>query len=127
MHLKQNSKLKFPKRAMKRAERICRNFLRFNDAADALQKAVDEKNPRSEMYWRNVFGAFSSIAFRRQRWMTESPWHLAHTAAMYAYGGDNPRWEPDVEGERRRACTQTLPGVRDIDISQQGLLLRRVP
>ncbi|MGC2222903.1 MAG: hypothetical protein WA624_11290 [Methylocella sp.] len=32
--------------------------------------------------------------------MTESPWHLAHTAAMYAYGGDNPRPEPDVEAER---------------------------
>ena len=32
--------------------------------------------------------------------MTDSPWHLANTAAMYAYGGDNPRPEPDVEAER---------------------------
>jgi hypothetical protein len=100
MHLKQNPTLKFPKRATQRAERICRNFLLFNEAADALQRAIDENKPRSEMYWRNVFGAFSSLAFRRQRRMTESPWHLANTAAMYAYGGDNPRTKADVERER---------------------------
>jgi hypothetical protein len=100
MHLRQNPKRKFPKRAMAKAEKMCRDFLRFPKAADALQGAVDRKNSRSEMYWRNVFGAFSWLAFRRQRWMTESPWHLANTAAMYAYGGDNPRPELDAEGER---------------------------
>ena len=100
MHLRQNPKRKFPKRAMAKAEKMCRDFLLFPKAADALQEAVDRKNARSEMYWRNVFGAFSWLAFRRQRCMTESPWHLANTAAMYAFGGDNPRPEPDVEGER---------------------------
>ena len=100
MLLRQNPKLRFPKRAMAKAEKMCRDFLRFPKAADALQGAVDRKNARSEMYWRNVFGAFSWLAFRRQRWMTESPWHLANTAAMYAYGGDNPRPEPDAEGEQ---------------------------
>lgn len=100
MHLKQNPMLKFPKRAAAKAEKICRDFSLFKRAEDALQGAVDRKDARREMYWRNVFGAFSRIAFRRQRWMTENPWHLAHTAAMYAYGGDNPRWEPDIEGER---------------------------
>lgn len=100
MQLLQNPKLKFPKRATAKAEKICRDFSLFNRAEDALQGAVDRKNARSEMYWRNVFGAFSRLAFRRSRWMTENPWHLAHTAAMYAYGGDNPRPEPDVEAER---------------------------
>ncbi len=100
MHLKQNPMPKFPKRASAKAEKICRDFSLFKRAADALQEAVDRKNARSEMYWRNVFGAFSWLAFRRQRWMTQSPWHLANTAAMYAFGGDNPRPEADVEGER---------------------------
>lgn len=100
MHLRQNPKLKFPKRATAKAEKICRDFSLFKRAENALQEAVDGKNARSEMYWRNVFGAFSWLAFRRSRWMTESPWHISHTAAMYAYGGDNPRPEPDIEAER---------------------------
>jgi hypothetical protein len=98
MHLKQNPTQKFPKRAMKRAESICRNFLLFNEAADALQKAIDEKRPRSELYWRNVFGAFAHIVLRRR--VRENPWHLYNTAAMYAYTDDQPRWEPDLEYEK---------------------------
>ena len=100
MHLHPNPKPKFPKRALAKAEKICRDFSLFAKAEDALQAAVDTKNARSELYWRNVFGAFCRIAFKRQRWMTESPWHLANTAAMYAYGGDNPRYESDHEQER---------------------------
>jgi hypothetical protein len=100
MHLHPNPKLKFPKRAMAKAGKICRDFSLFAKAEDALQSAVDAKNARSEMYWRNVFGAFARLVFRRQRWTKESPWHLANTAALYAYGGDNPRYESDEEQER---------------------------
>ena len=100
MHLRENPTRKFPKRALAKAEKMCRDFSLFPKAADALQKAVDRKNPRSEMYWRKVFSAFAYLAFRRQRYMTESPWHIANTAALYAYGGDNPRYEPDREQER---------------------------
>jgi hypothetical protein len=98
MYLKQNPTLKFPKRAMAKAERICADFWLFHAAEDALQKAVDEGSARSETYWRNVFGAFAHIVLKRP--VEDNPWHLFNTAALYAYGGDNPRPEPDIEGER---------------------------
>ena len=107
MHLRKNPTLKFPKRAMAKAEKICRDFALFSKAADALQKAVDRKNGRSEMYWRKVFGAFAHIALKRQRWMKEDPWHFYNTAALYAYGGDNPRYEPDPTQEEE---TENLYG-----------------
>lgn len=100
MHLRENPTRKFPKRALAKAEKMCRDFSLFPKAADALQRAVDQKNARSEMYWRKVFDAFAHLAFRRQRYMTESPWHLVNTAVLYAYGGDNPRYEPDLEQKK---------------------------
>jgi hypothetical protein len=98
MYLKQNPTLKYPKRAMAKAENICMDFGLFHAAEDSLQRAVDEKNARSEMYWRKVFGAFAHIVLKRP--VEDNPWHLYNTAALYAYGGHNPRPEPDVEGER---------------------------
>lgn len=86
---------------------MCRDFMLFPKAAEALQTAVDQKNARSEMYWRKVFGAFAHIALKRQRWMKEDPWHLYNTAAIYAYGGDNPRYEPDLTQEEE---TEKLHG-----------------
>jgi hypothetical protein len=83
---------------MARAEKMCRDFSLFPKAEDGLQRAVDQKNARSEMYWRKVFGAFAQIVLKRR--VKENPWHVYNTAAMYAYGGDNPRYEPDLEQER---------------------------
>jgi len=98
MYLKQNPTLSFPKRATAKAEKICVDFRLFHAAEASLQRAVDEKNVRSEIYWRKVFGAFAHIVLKRP--VEDNPWHLYNTAGLYAYGGDNPRPEPDVEHER---------------------------
>jgi hypothetical protein len=107
MYLKQNPTLKFPNRAMAKAEKICRDFWLFHAAEDSLQRAVDEKNARSEMYWRKVFGAFAHIVLKRP--VEDNPWHLYNTAALYASGGDNPRPEPDIEGERENEEYNRMP------------------
>ncbi len=73
MYLKQNPKLKFPKRAMAKAEKICRDFSLFERAADALREAIDSKNARREIHWRNVFGAFSRLAFRLSNSIESGP------------------------------------------------------
>lgn len=120
MHLRENPTRKFPKRALAKAEKICRDFSLFPKAADALQRAVDLKNARSEMYWRKVLGAFAYLAFRRQRYMTESPWHIANTAALYAYGGDNPRYEPSLEQEKASEEEHRLIAASEKDIPPQA-------
>jgi hypothetical protein len=72
----------------------------FNRAADALQKAVDEKDSALQEFWRRVFDRY--VRLLAGRGLTMHEWHRIHTAWMYAQG-ENPRHDPDRECEKYMA------------------------
>ena len=72
----------------------------FNRAADALQKAVDEKDSSLQEFWRRVFDRY--VRLLAGRGLTMHEWHRIHTAWMYAQG-ENPRHDPDRECEKYMA------------------------
>ncbi len=66
----------------------------FNEAAEALQRAVEDKDAEAEKHWRQVFDGYTIIVQRHALTMDE--WHNVHTAGMYALG-DNPRPTPEEQ------------------------------
>jgi|ERR1022692_953540 hypothetical protein len=86
-----------PAEAMRKAEQVAvGGDEAFNAAADALQKAVDDKDADAEKFWRQVFDGYTIIVQRHRMDLDE--WNRVHTAGSYALG-DNPRYDPTLAEE----------------------------
>jgi len=93
MRHSKNRETTFPKKIIAKAQKMVDEETLFYAAEAALQKAVENKDVKTEKFLRRVFGAYVRLIAKQGT--DADQWHSMNNAAGYAIGALTPG-EPDI-------------------------------